>query len=140
MKAHILAQYGSRQALERAAKDPRNALAQLHLVDLQHFEQDPRRLDLEQRTVTITILTPEELDLLSPARVRLLHALATAEEELNVTALAAAAGRDKKNVSEDLKVLVRLGLVRMVQRGREALPHPAGRRIEILLPGGESAA
>lgn len=115
------------------AEDPDNHEARVDRMDLALLEEDPSRLDIEHTLGTVTVLTPEDLDLLTPARLRLLNFLATSDEALNVTQLADAVGRDKKNVSEDLSILEDLGLVAMVRKGREKFPRRRGTEIRIEL-------
>lgn len=133
LRERILAKYGSREALERMALDPHAGEAHNDLADLQLLDEDPRRLDSEMRVASICIFDPDEIDELTPARLRLLDTLARSKRGLSVTQLAARAKRDKKNVSEDLKILCRLGLVEMQKRGREKIPRPLGNSIHIVL-------
>lgn len=135
VRDRILAQHGSREALERRARNRKDAQAWSDLQDLRLLDEDPRRLEEDLEVTTIAILTPEDLARLTPERLRLLDHLAEADRPLNVTALAAALKRDKKNVSEDLGVLLDLGLVAMEVRGREKVPRALGREIRIVLGG-----
>lgn len=134
LRDRILAKYGSREALERKAKG-RDARARVDLVDLRHLDEEPARLDLEWTLQEVGELDARDFGRLTPSRLRLLARLSTASRELNVTELAARVRRDKKNVSDDLRVLEALGLVRKVRRGRETFATPAGSQIRITLHG-----
>lgn len=136
LRDRILARYGSREALEDAAGEEGNHMAWDDLLTVETLEEEPRRLDAEMTVGTGTELTPAELDLLTPARLHLLHVLAEADEPRNVTQLADLVGRDKKNVSEDLAILEELGLVASERRGREKLCRPRGNDIHIVLGRG----
>lgn len=131
----ILARYGSRQALDDAA-DGGDVEAWDDRLTLEILEDDPRRLGDDMTVTTIGTLTADELDLLTPTRMALLNFLATADEPHNVTELAEALGRDKKNVSEDLSILEDLGLVETRREGRERLSRPLGNDIHIVLGRG----
>lgn len=132
LRDEILERYGSVEELERRAEEG-DAVAWNDLADLRLFEEDPRRLGYDMTVTTIGTLTAEELDLLTPTRMALLNFLATADEPHNVTELAEALGRDKKNVSEDLDILEELGLVETRREGRERLSRPLGNDIHIVL-------
>lgn len=135
LREEILERYGSREALEEAA-EAGDAEARSSLADLRLLEEDPSRLQADHRIESILTLSADELDRLSPKRLALLEFLAEADRPYNVTELAGALGRDKKNVSEDLEILGDLGLVESVRRGREKLSKPRGNDIHIVLGRG----
>lgn len=135
LREEILQRHGSRQALVDAAEAGDTA-ARSDLADLRLLEEDPRRLQADHHVESVLTVAPEELDRLTPKRLALLEFLAEADRPYNVTELAGALGRDKKNVSEDLQILEDLGLVESVRRGREKLTKPRGNDIHIVLGRG----
>jgi DNA-binding transcriptional ArsR family regulator len=133
MRAQILDRYGSRAKLERLAfrgDDPeaRDALFELRLLD-----DDPSRLDSITTTTTILGLGPGDLARLTPERLRLLDHLAVQRKAPNLTRLSHDLGRDKKNLSQDLRVLEGLGLVTIGKRGRDLEPRIRGNHIHIVV-------
>jgi len=133
LRARILAKHGSREALEAAARKKGGAEAKADLVDLRLLDGDPRRLDAVHRVTTIAELTPEDLGRLTVARLQLLDVLAASSAPRNVTELADALGRDKKNVSEDLRLLEDLGLIESARKGREKrVSMGSGREIRLV--------
>lgn len=135
LRDRILERHGSRERLEAQAARKRAHEAQEDLWMLRLLEREPSRLDEELRVTDIGSLSLRDLALLTPSRLRLLQKLAAARRAYNVTGLARALGRDKKNVSRDVGILADLGLVRVVRRGRESIPRPRGRDIHIVLAG-----
>ena len=133
LREQILRQYGSKEALVTAARQRKNVLARQDLVDIELLEEDPRRLDFEMRIEDIMVLENKDLEQLTTERLRILEYLSKRRGRLNVTTLASALRRNKANVSEDLKVLGRFGLVRTTRQGREVLPEPFGTTITIQL-------
>lgn len=129
----ILAHYGSRENLARLARRRKNPEAWNDLMDLRLLEERPERLDEEFRVTTIGVLSPEDLDRLTPQRLRLLSRIASSKRPLNITELARALRRDKKNVSEDVRVLEGLGLVETRREGREKIAETPGREVSIIL-------
>ncbi len=133
LRDRILREYGSREALVTASKRKNNTVAQSDLVDIQLFEEDPRRLDLMMRIEEVMLLEKDDLQKLTPERLRILEHLGKLKRPLNVSKLAAAMGRNKANVSEDLQILGDLGLVLVRRRGREVLPELYGTTISLQL-------
>lgn len=133
LRDRILRQYGSKEALVAAAGRKKNVLAREDLVDLELFEEDPRRLDMEMRIEDVMLLDREDIQQLTTERLRILEYLEKRRGLLNVSELASALRRNKANVSEDLRILGNLGLVRTQRRGREVLPEPYGTTITIRL-------
>lgn len=132
-RERILTRYGSRAALEAAARGRRAFAAQSDLADLRLLDEDPRRLAAAMEVTEITTLSESDVEALTPARLRLLHAIAESEAALNLSQLTRSLGRDKKNVSRDLAVLRRLGLVETAVQGRQTFPRVKGRELRILL-------
>lgn len=127
--------HGSIEALKAHVEEhPRDLLAELMLRDAQYLLAHPRARGREVRTgVTYVSWRPEDLEKLTPERIRLLHALRRRPAP-SIRALAQAAGRDYKNVFTDLQVLHSLGLVSLVQDARGArVPRVDFESIEILL-------
>jgi DNA-binding transcriptional ArsR family regulator len=136
LRDRILERWGSRQELESEASAG-DAQAEEDLFTLDRLEEDPDRLEgMHERTI-ITVLEPEELARRTEKRLSLLDRLANEPQALNVSELARAIGRDKKNVSRDLELLETLGLVERIEAGREKLVRPSGSRISIELTPGD---
>lgn len=113
----ILEKYGSVEEVPRRASRKRAYEAKDDLLDLRLLEKDPSRLQMPYRVLTVSRLTPEDVERLTRTRLRLLESLAAATEPLNVTELAARLGRGKRNVSDDVRILADVGLVRAIRRG-----------------------
>ena len=118
LRDRILERHGSREALEAKAKKRSNVDARVDLVDLNLLEEDPRRLTMEMRLEEITKLTPKELERLTGKRLRLLHYLGKRREGVNLSRLSSGLRRDKKNISEDVRILEELGFVSVERDGR----------------------
>lgn len=140
LRDRILARWRSRGALEKAARRPDAYDAKAALAHLAVLEEAPHQLDQEMTVTTVGVLGPGEVRMLTGIRLELLETVLHAQGGINVTGLAAHVGRDKKNVSEDLKFLARIGLVRMDRRGREAFPHATGAEIRIITAPREPGA
>lgn len=133
LRERILARYRSRQALEEAAtgkgaQEAREDLAQLRLLDA-----DPRRLTDIVQTTTVSTLSPEELARLTPQRIKILQYLANRKSVTNLTGLVSGLKRDKKHVSEDLRMLEKLGLLTIRTEGRNLRPELLGNEIRIIV-------
>lgn len=133
LRSRILASYMTRARLEAAARRRGGAEARDALFNLRLLEEDPRRLDLATHVVTVHKLSGRDVERLTHARLRMWHQIAQSKEPLNLTALAQRLGRDKKNVSDDLRVLQNLGLVGLERKGRETHPVFKGNEIHILV-------
>lgn len=129
----IISKYGSRELLEALATEDAPAEVRDDLWTLELLEKDPSRLDSVFQIETIIGLEPDELQQFTGKRLELLETMAASDEPLNVTELAACVGRDKKNVSEDLKLLAELGLIDRERRGREKVAWPRANEIRIVL-------
>lgn len=127
----ILARYGSESALRAAAARPDATEAREDLFTFELLKDNPKRLRAVWRTLDILQLEPAEIENLTEKRLILLDELQRSAMQSNVTGLAQEIGRDKKNVSRDLKALASLGLVKFHRRGREAIPLLAGNVIRI---------
>jgi len=77
-------------------------------------------------------LTPEEFDSLTPKRLELLDYLAD-EHVSSINGLANRVGRDVKNVYNDLRILERLGFIRLVREGKSLVPELLVQEVTILL-------
>lgn len=78
-------------------------------------------------------MEPGDLERLTPERLKLLERITGSKKQLNVTKLCKALRRDKKNISEALRILESLGLLKMEKVGREAIPRPPAGQIHIVL-------
>lgn len=122
----ILRQHGTRAKLERAARRG-DARAQSDLADLRLFDEDPRRLDIGWKLAEVFRLNARQVGRLTVERLKLLEAVKKHKRRLNLTGLCALLGRDKKNVSDDLRILASMGLLQIERHGRDAIPKaPAG--------------
>jgi len=73
-----------------------------------------------------------EFSKLTPRRLELLYRLSILQVD-SINDLAAKIGRDVKNVYNDLKILEGLGFIRLVRRGRRALPELLVQEVTLLL-------
>lgn len=128
----ILRQHGTRAKLERAARrgDPR---AQSDLADLRLFDEDPRRLHIGWKLSEVFRLNARQVGRLTAERLRLLDTIKKHKRRLNLTALCALLGRDKKNVSDDLRILASMGLLQIERHGREAIPKAPEGEIHLVI-------
>lgn len=131
-KDRLLSEYGSLEALKKAAKKG-NTTAKADYADLQLLLEEPKRLLVEFKISTISSLEPSDLERLTPERLKLLAKLANMPGPVNVGLLTASLKRDKKNVSRDIQILKELGLLDSVRQGRETLVQPMGNEIHISL-------
>lgn len=131
-KDRLLSEYGSLEALKKAAKTG-NTTAKAHYADLQLLLEDPKRLLVEFKISTISSIEPSDLERLTPERLKLLAKLTNLPSPVNVGILTASLGRDKKNVSRDVQILKELGLLDSMRQGRETLVQPMGNEIHISL-------
>lgn len=129
-RERILERWGSREALERKAREG-HAEAEEDRFMLDRLAEDPARLDAEHERTAVTFVGSDQLSRLTEKRLALLEAVGSAGEPLNVSELARRVGRDKKNVSEDLALLEELGLVERIEHGREKTVRIRGTRISI---------
>lgn len=131
-RREILAKYEDREGLKRAVAED-VAGAEDDLVTLLMLEENPKRLKDTYSVETLVLGKTEDLARLTPARLRLLDLMSRAGKPLQVLDLAARAKRDKKNVSEDVRILEAFGLVASQIEGRQKLVSPRGSEIRILL-------
>lgn len=134
LRSQILARYGTVEHLAQLASRKGALDAQDDLATLREFEEDPTRLSLSTVVTTIGRLATKDLERLTPERLRVLDVLASRRDAPSLTILAQRLRRDKKNVSEDLRLLTRLKLVTVDRHGKELLARPLGSEIRILLP------
>lgn len=132
LRENILQRWGSRKELETQAERG-DGEAKEDLFTLDRLEEDPRRLEARHERTTVSTVEPEVLSRLTETRVALLDVIAASEEALNVSELARASSRDKKNVSEDLELLEELGFVERISHGREKRIRLRGSKISIEL-------
>lgn len=124
----ILARHGTRTRLERAALHDAAAADDLWFMDL--IDEDPSRLDDEFHTEDLFELESGDLSPLTPTRLRILSVLRQlGETDLN--GLTAALHRDRKNVSEDVRLLESMGLIASRRDGRHKRMNLHGDRIVI---------
>lgn len=135
MKRNIVRRYGSRAKLEELVEGGDDPEAAVALVQLRLFDEDPRRLDSIIETETIRELEMEDIARLTPARLRLLDHLAKQRKPPNLTRLCERLNRDKKNLSEDLRLLASLGLVVIEKNGRDLAPRLSGNNVTIVVAG-----
>lgn len=133
MRRNILRRYGSRARLEERVEGGDDPEAAVALVELRLFDEDPRRLDSSIETEAILELEPEDVARLTPERLRLLDHLAKQRKPPNLTQLCQDLGRDKKNVSKDLRILESLCLVSIEKNGRDLAPRIRGNHIAIVV-------
>lgn len=134
LREELVEKYGGREALEgKAAKG--DAEAEEDLMQLELFEKEPSRLKHEYTITTVHRLKEREI-LLTRPRLRMIACVsraAKARKPLGVTDLAKRLRRDKKNVSEDVQKLERLGLLRTKKEGQKKLVLPGGNEIHLIL-------
>lgn len=82
------------------------------------FDEDPTRLDLKTTIEDIIHVDANDLSQLTTARLQLVEVL-KGLGEVSLKELTEAAGRDKKNVSEDIRILESYGLVASHRHGKE---------------------
>lgn len=139
LRDKILAQYGTRDELERAAAKKDGSEAREDLAQLRLLDADPRRLSDTVTTTTVATLEPGDIRRLTPQRVRILEHLAKRKQPLSLTQLTHALKRDKKHLSEDLRILEGLGLLTISTEGRTLRPYLAGNEIRIMVLEGAGA-
>ena len=88
--------------------------------------------DFDYFTEEILELEKEQFSRLTPRRIELLDHLSK-YRVTSITDLASKTGRDVKNVYNDLKILDRLGFIRLVREGRRVVPELLVQEITILL-------
>jgi predicted transcriptional regulator len=77
-------------------------------------------------------LSPEDFESLTPRRIELLDYLAD-EHASSINELADKVERDVKNVHGDLRILERLGFVRLVEEGKSLAPELLVQEFTVLL-------
>jgi len=133
LREKILSQYGSRKELEAMAAKKDGAEARDDLAQLDLLEADPRRLSDHVKTTVVSKIKIADLERLTEQRLRLLHHLAKRGEPLSLRQLVEELGRDKKHLSNDLRVLEDLGILHVGTEGRMIRPHIQGNEIHITL-------
>lgn len=133
LRDRILTRYGSRAGLKRAAAKKQDAEAREDLFQLRLFDENPRRLRDRMSVTTVSTLEPADLARLTPERLRLVNHIAKLTRPANLSTLVEDLGRDKKNISEDLRILEELGLLTLSREGRDLRPHLLGTEIHIVV-------
>lgn len=130
----VRSNYGGLDGLRKhVEKHPEDPLAELLLRDAEYFHSHPEALGREVSSgVTYVSWKPEDVNKLTPERLRLLHELRR-KPVASIKALAEAIGRDYKNVFNDLRTLQGLGLVSLAEKGGARVPRLDFEKIEILL-------
>ena len=131
LREKILAEYGSRERLVAAAGRPRGQEAREDLAQLELLDAEPRRLLDTVQTTTISRLAPGDLARITEKRIELYQFLARRKDQPNLTELSAKLGRDKKHISEDLRVLEELGFLRIDTQGKSLRPKILGNDVHI---------
>ena len=133
LREKILSQYVSRKELEATAAKKEGAEARDDLAQLNLLDADPRRLSDHVKTTVASKIKIADLERLTEHRLRLLHHLAKRGEPLSLRQLVEELGRDKKHLSNDLRVLEDLGILHVGTQGRMLRPHIQGNEIHIIL-------
>lgn len=133
LRDRILAKYGSRSNLDSLASKKGQTEARDDLFQLRLFEEDPRRLRQRMSLTTVSTLSPEDVARLTPERLRLVNYIAGQKTPANLSRIVEHLRRDKKNVSEDLRVHEELGIVSLTKQGRELRPQLLGNEIHIIV-------
>lgn len=125
---------GLAQLRAHVRSHPRDLLAELALRDAEYFEGHPGTLGrIVHAGVTYVSWKPEDLNQLTPERLRLLHDLRRRAFP-SIRALAKAVGRDYKNVFQDLRILESLGLVTLRRSPTGSrVPRTDFEKLEVLL-------
>lgn len=88
--------------------------------------------DFDYFTEEMVELSRSEVSMLTPRRMEMLDQLSRLQAR-SINDLAAKIGRDVKNVYNDLKVLERLGFVRLARQGRRIQPELLVQEVTLLL-------
>lgn len=133
VRTNLRQKYGSlasrvAKAAERRAYEAKDDLLEWRLLE------DAARRTSTFKVATVTTLSPSAIQRITPERLRIYQSLARARKPVNVTRLARQLRRDKKNVSEDVEILRRMGLLRATSRGREKLVSTRGNEIRVVFP------
>lgn len=133
LRDRILARYGSREALENVARRKGENEAKDDLFHLRLFDEKPSRLLDRMAITTVSTLEPDDLGRLTPERLRLVNFIARQKRPVNLSQIVQGLRRDKKNVSEDLRVLEKLGILSLSKAGRDLRPQLLGNEIHIVV-------
>lgn len=126
----MLAEHGSRQAVEAAAKQDPDSDANHALLYFQLADEDPPVLDEWTTDTVVWELEPHEIRLFTGTRIALLDAIAQTEGQ-SISALQRAVKRDYKRVQNDVDILERLGAVRTHREGRKRIVEARGTELTI---------
>lgn len=133
LREELIEKYGTQEALEAKAKKG-DAEAGDDLMQLSLFEKDASRLKHEYTITTVHRLHEKEI-LLTQPRLRMMNIVskaARAQRPLGVTELATRLRRDKKNVSQEVEKLEKLGFLRTRREGQRKLVLPHGNEIHVI--------
>lgn len=133
VRSRLLEKYGSLARLTASAAKPQAYEAKDDLLEWKLLDNASRRR-LTFKVATVTTLRSTEVQRITPERLRVYQSLARARRPVNVTRLAKLLRRDKKNVSQDVEILRRMGLLRATQRGREKVVETRGNEIRVVFP------
>lgn len=131
----LIGWYGS-EANVLAAAERGDPEAQAGLLDLALLHESPGQLDVEQKMEEILLLEPADLAKLTPARWALMEALGDGPP---LAELGRRLGRDKKNISDDVRILERMGLLRTRTEGRTKRVWLRGDEVILKLPAQDEA-
>lgn len=125
-------EYGGVNELEKyVEKNPDDPEAELDLLDAEYFKENPRERDkLVERGEIRIPWSEDDLKKLTPKRLELLGKLKETDVR-SIKNLASLAGRDYKNVHDDVEVMEHLGLLNLEKRGRTKVPRLTFEEIEI---------
>lgn len=133
LREELLERHGDIEALRRKA-EAGDAEASDDLLQLTLLEKEPHRLRHEYTITTVFRLRDEEI-LLTRPRLRMMSVVskaAKARKPLGVTELAKRLRRDKKNVSQEVGKLEKLGFLRTKREGQRKLVLPHGNEIHVI--------
>lgn len=133
LREEILERHGGLENLRKKA-GAGDAEASDDLLQLTLLEKEPHRLRHEYTITTVFRLRDEEI-LLTRPRLRMMSVVskaAKARKPLGVTELAKRLRRDKKNVSQEVGKLEKLGFLRTKREGQRKLVLPHGNEIHVI--------
>jgi predicted transcriptional regulator len=128
LREELREKYGDWEVLQAKAQAG-DAEAADDLAQIALMEKEPTRLDHEYTITTIYRLKGQEI-LLTRPRLRMMEIVAKAagaKRPLGVTELARKLKRDKKNVSEEVGKLEKMGFLRTKREGQRKLVFPLGK-------------
>lgn len=127
-----LAKYGTRKKVEEVARTDPDSDASGWLLCFQVVEEDPSALDEWADSTEVWELGPDELRLLTSARMELLEKVMQMDHA-TITELQRAVQRDYKRVYEDIQVLERLHTVATRKERGRRIVQAVGQRLQIAI-------